>query len=345
MADLDTADGLLPAGLPVSFPLVQAGMGGVATPRLAAAVSEAGALGTVALYKLAADGCRATVEDTAALTARPFGVNVIPEVAGETLLRAQVTAAVSAMIDDRPMVLNSYGLPPAWLSSELEGSRFTLMVQVGTPDDASRAADLGARTVVLQGTEAGGHLLGQLPLDQLIIRTVALNAPVHLLAAGGVADGRRMRELCELGAAGWLLGTAFVAARESGAHELYKSALIDAQGERDTVVTDRFEIGWPRRPHRVLRSAVTDSPSALPSQFIAWTSVSGGRHPVPRGSAAAPTTETTGRIDEMARYAGHGCGAVRAVLPAADIVAALRESHDHALAASLPPKESVIHGT
>ncbi|MFI5800371.1 NAD(P)H-dependent flavin oxidoreductase [Streptomyces sp. NPDC051677] len=344
MTGSDTAHGRLPAGLPVSFPLVQAGMGGIATPRLAAAVSDAGALGTIALYKLAADSCRAAVVETAALTARPFGVNVIPEVAGDTLLRAQVGAAVQAMPDDRPMVLNSYGLPPAWLTSELEGSRFTLMVQVGTPDDAVRATELGARTVILQGTEAGGHLLGQLPLDELITGTVALNAPAYLVAAGGIADGRRMRRVCELGAEGWLLGTAFVAARESGAHELYKSALIDAGGEGDTVVSDRFEIGWPGRPHRVLRSPVTDSPSPLPSQFIAWTSVAGERHPVPRGSAAAPTTETTGRIDEMARYAGHGCGAVRAVLPAADIVAALRESHAHALAAALPTKESVTHG-
>ncbi|MFJ9566073.1 NAD(P)H-dependent flavin oxidoreductase [Streptomyces fuscichromogenes] len=343
MTGSDRARGLLPAGLPVAFPLVQAGMGGIATPQLAAAVSDAGALGTIALYKLSADSCRAAVLETATLTSRPFGVNVIPEVVGDPLLRAQVTAAANAMPDDRPMVLNSYGLPPSWLASELEGSRFTLMVQVGTPADAARAADLGARTVVLQGTEAGGHLLGQLPLTELLTKTRALNPPVHLVAAGGIEDGRRLCELGELGAEGWLLGTAFVAARESGAHELYKTALIDADGAADTVVSDRFEIGWPGRRHRVLRSTVTDSPSPLPSQFIAWTSVAGRRHPVPRGSAAVPTTETTGRIDEMARYAGQGCGAVRAVLPAADIVDAFRHSHAHA--AALSTKESVTHGT
>src|SRR5438046_135902 len=87
--------------LAVDFPLVQAGMGGVATPALAAAVSEAGALGTVALYKLGAEESRAAVADTAARTSRTFGVNVIPEVAGGGLLRQQVEATLAALPDQR----------------------------------------------------------------------------------------------------------------------------------------------------------------------------------------------------------------------------------------------------
>lgn len=325
--------------LGVEFPLVQAGMGGIATPALAAAVSAAGALGTVALYKLDAAESRAIVADVAARTSRVFGVNVIPEVAGDTLVRRQIEAVLAALPGDRPAVINTYGLPPRWLADALPAGRHRLLVQVGCADDAARAADLGARVVALQGTEAGGHHLGRQTLRSLVAETASRDLGVPLLAAGGLHAGpdaaRQLAELIRLGAGGWMMGTAFVATPESGAHPDYRQALLGA-GSDDTVVTDRFDIGWPGRRHRVLRSAITDDATRPSSSLIAWTTVAGAPHPVFRGSAAAPTIDVSGRVHEMARYAGTGVAATHDVVPAAEIVARIRRAHADAPSLQTP---------
>lgn len=307
------------AALGVRQPVVQAGMGGVAGPRLAAAVSQAGGLGTVALYKSDAAQAEAAVRATAALTEGTFGVNVIPEVAGD-LLEVQVQAAFGAA--DRPLVLNSYGLPPRRLVERLHRAGHRVLVQVGSVADTLAATDLGADVVALQGIEAGGHLLGDQPLADLLAAVCAAGPTVPLLVAGGIHDGAQVREWLSRGAAGVLCGTAFVVAAESAAHPDYKAAVV-AAAAGDTVITDRFSIGWPGRRHRVLRSPVTDSPHPPSGRFIAWTTVMGGRRPIPCGSAAVATEETDGRVDHMARYAGVGSHAVTAVEPAATIVARL----------------------
>ncbi|MFH8728614.1 nitronate monooxygenase [Streptomyces termitum] len=309
------------AALGVAFPLVQAGMGGIAGPALAAAVADAGALGTVALYKAAPDEAAALVRDTAARTAGTFGVNVIPEVADQ-LLAGQIRAVLDAA--DRPLVLNSYGLPPAGLARLVTDAGHRLLVQTGTPEDAARADGLGAAALALQGTEAGGHHLGTLPLRTLLARTAAALPGRVLLAAGGLHDAADLAALLDAGASGCLCGTAFVAAAESAAHPAYKQALVTT-GEDGTTITDRFTIGWPGRAHRVLRGPVTEAPEPPPARFIAWTTVADGRRrPVPLGSAAAPTTEAEGRVDDMARYAGLGTARITAVTPAAAVVARYR---------------------
>ncbi|MEU1422625.1 nitronate monooxygenase [Kitasatospora sp. NPDC005751] len=313
------------AALGVEFPLAQAGMGGIAGPALAAAVSEAGALGTVALYK----GDRALavelIGDTARRTARTFGVNLIPEVSGR-LLPEQIGALIEAA--DRQLVLNSYGLPPEAEARRVLDAGHRLVIQVGTPEEAAAAAALGAHAVVLQGTEAGGHHLGTRPLAELL---AAYDQEPPALVAGAVTDGAGLLAALRAGASGALCGTVFVTTAESAAHDDYKTAVVAATGA-DTLITDRFSIGWPGRPHRVLRGPVTDSPEPPPATLIAWTTVMGVRRPVPRGSAAAPTVEAEGRIDAMARYAGLGSGRITAVEPAGRVVARLREEFRAALA-------------
>jgi nitronate monooxygenase len=316
--------------LGVDFPLVQAGMGGVAGPALAAAVSDSGALGTVALYKSSGDQAAALVADTASRTAAAFGVNVIPEVAGR-LLPEQVRVLLDRT--DRQLVLNSYGLLPRDLAAQVLAAGHRLLVQVGTPADAATAAELGAHAVVLQGVEAGGHHLGGLGLRELLAG-YDLEPPVF--AAGAVATGTDLFDAVADGASGALCGTAFVATVESAAHPAYKDALVRAGGA-DTVVTDRYGIGWPGRRHRVLRGPVTASPEPLPANLIAWTTVMGVRRPVPRGSAAAPTVEAEGLVEQMAQYAGLACGAVRAVEPAAAVVARIRAEFAAAVAAAADP--------
>ncbi|MFG2824425.1 NAD(P)H-dependent flavin oxidoreductase [Kitasatospora sp. NPDC048365] len=314
------------AAIGVPFPLIQAGMGGVAGPALAAAVSDAGALGTVALYKSDAALAAALVDDTAARTDRTFSVNVIPEVA-DRLLDAQIAAVLDRA--DRRIAVNSYGLPPERTAAAVLAAGHRLIVQTGSSAEARIAAGLGAHAVVVQGVQAGGHHLGGQPLEELLADAAGVGVPVF--AAGAVATGSDLLEAVRRGASGALCGTLFVAAAESAAHPDYKAALTAARAA-DTVVTERFSIGWPGRPHRVLRSPVTESAEPLPAALIAWTTVMGARRPVPRGSAAAPTAEAEGLVGEMARYAGLGCGAVTAVEPAAALVGRLRAEFAAALA-------------
>jgi nitronate monooxygenase len=323
MAPQAAADARLAIGaraLGVRFPVVQAGMGGVAGPRLAAAVSRAGALGTVALYRSPAAGCARLVSEAAALTDRPFAVGVVPEVAGP-LLTEQLAAVLAAA--DRPLVLTSFGPPPAAFAAAVRAAGHRLLVQVGTAEQAGAAFDQGADLLALQGAEAGGRHLGAVPARLLLAQVVAHGLPVPLLTAGGLHDGRQLRAAAAAGAHGAVVGTLFAAAAESRAHPDYRGALV-AAGPGTTVVTDRFALGWPGRRHRVLAGPVTDAERPPPAAVIGWLTQDGVRHPVPRGAATVPTDRVEGAIDEMARYAGTGSAAIRAVLPAARLVERLR---------------------
>lgn len=309
--------GVLTTLLGVRFPLVQAGMGGVAGPRLAAAVSEAGAAGVVALYRMRPPQIAAATCATSALTARSFGVNIIPELVGAAELAAQIDTVLHET--DARVFFTSFGLPGEAMGARIREAGRHLMVMVGSIEDAHRAAAQGATLVVLQGTEAGGHLLGTQPLDALVDDAIIAECPVPFLCAGGIADGHRFRELVARGAVGCLCGTVFVATAESMAHPTYKQRLVDASAE-DTRVTDLFDGGWPGRRHRVLRNPLTDLPQRLPRRFIGGLPIEGRHHPIARYSAMVPTATTDGSIDEMVMYGGTSVDGVISVPPAAERV-------------------------
>ncbi|MER7705177.1 nitronate monooxygenase [Kitasatospora sp. NPDC097605] len=336
MRDPAVADARLAIGaraLGVRFPLVQAGMGGVAGPRLAAAVSGAGALGTVALYRSTPAGCARLVARTAELTDRPFAVGVVPEVAGPLLLAEQLAAVLAAA--DRPLVLTSFGPPPAGFSATAKAAGHRLLVQVGSLEEARAALRHGADVLALQGEEAGGRHLGGTAVRRLLAEAVAGRLRVPLLVAGGLHSGRQLRAAAAAGAHGALAGTLFAAAAESDAHPEYRRALV-AAGPGATVVTDRFALGWPGRRHRVLAGPVTDAERPPPAAIVGWLTQDGVRHPVPRGAATVPTVRVEGAVDQMARYAGTGSAAIRAVLPAARLIERLR-AESAAGAPGFPP--------
>ena len=120
-----------------------------------------------------------------------------------------------------------------------------MLVQVASADAARAAADAGADALIVQGVEAGGHVqsvVGLLPLLAEVRRAVSL----PLLAAGGIADPASARAARAAGAAAVVMGTRFVASDECDAHPRYKARLLEAEG-RDTVLTELFDVGWPRR--------------------------------------------------------------------------------------------------
>ncbi|MEU0742263.1 nitronate monooxygenase [Streptomyces sp. NPDC006134] len=337
----------LAALLGLELPLLQAGMGAVAGPALCAQVSRAGAGGTLALYKEPPARAARLVREVAAATGgRPFGVNVVPEVTGAARCLEQLRAALPEL--PRNGFVTVFGLPADDAARAVRAAGHPLVVQVGTPADAGTALARGAAVLVLQGVEAGGHLLGGRPGDSLLAAVRARHPHAVLAVAGGIATGRDLADAVARGADGALAGTLFVPAAESAAHPEFKRRVVEAVAE-DTVVTSLFEIGWPRRPHRVLRNSLTAATERAPAAFIATTRVDGRPYPVPRYSAAAPGAATTGRVEEMAMYCGRSCTRVTAAHPAAATVARIRREYEEARALhdgshTIPPRVPPVPG-
>lgn len=126
--------------------------------------------------------------------------------------------------------------------------------------DAVRAVESGADVIVAQGTEGGGHV-GWMAMSVLVPMVVDAVAPVPVIAAGGIADGRGLAAALMLGADGVLCGTRFLASIESGLHPDHKQAILDSDGH-DTVLTEVPDIAagqvWPGAMSRVRRNAFID---------------------------------------------------------------------------------------
>ncbi|MET7757973.1 nitronate monooxygenase [Streptomyces sp. NPDC005389] len=318
----------LAALLGLELPLLQAGMGAVAGPDLCAAVSRAGAGGALALYKEPpARAARLAREVAATVGGRPFGVNVIPEVTGPDRCLEQLRAVLPQL--PRNGFVTTFGLPTTDMARAVRAAGHPLVVQIGTPADADTALGRGAAVLVLQGTEAGGHLLGEQAVDSLLAAVRARHPHAVLAVAGGIATGGDLAGAVARGADGAMAGTLFVPTAESTAHPEFKRRVVEAVAE-DTLVTSLFAIGWPHRPHRVLRNSLTAVAEHAPAAFIATTWVDGRPYPVPRYSAAAPGAATTGRVEEMAMYCGRSCTRVTAPHPAAAIIVRIRQEYEDA---------------
>jgi nitronate monooxygenase len=224
--------------LGVESPVVQAGMGGgLSRHELAAAVSEAGGLGTIAV-----NGAAAIERELAAargLTGRPIAVNILLPFARHSWFEAAAAADVVVTYWGTPRRRT----PGAWIH------------QCGSLTEARAAQAAGADAVILQGVEAGGHVRGTTPGLRLLAEArPALPTGYPLLLAGGIADGGDVREALEAGAAGAVAGTRFLLSEESRAHPEYRRRLVQAE---TTILTELFGMAWPA-PHRVVPNAATD---------------------------------------------------------------------------------------
>ncbi len=220
------------------LPIVQAGMGGgLAGHELAAAVSEAGGLGTIGI--LGPERLREEIAAARRLTDRPIAVNLLLVLAR----RAHFEAA-----EDADVLVTFWGKPRRRTSR-------TWIHQVGSVEEALAARDAGADAVIAQGVEAGGHVRGTVPAVELLDRVRGAVGPgFPVLSAGGVTGADEARERLDAGADGVVAGTRFLMSEESGAHPAYKQRLIEAN---ETVLTELFGLGWPA-PHRVVPNAATE---------------------------------------------------------------------------------------
>ncbi|MGH2904797.1 MAG: NAD(P)H-dependent flavin oxidoreductase [Solirubrobacteraceae bacterium] len=215
-------------------PIVQAGMGAVARHELAAAVSEAGGLGTIG-------GARAPIARELAagrkLTDRPIAVNLVLP-----LLRPGDVQAAA----DADVIVTFWGEP-----RRLAGA--TWVHQCGSVQEARAAEAAGANAVIAQGVEAGGHVRGTTPLLELVERVrAAIKVPV--LAAGGIVDRDSVRQALDAGAVAVVCGTRFLLSDQSRAHPDYKQRCLQADR---TVLTELFGFGWAEAPQRVVPNAAT----------------------------------------------------------------------------------------
>jgi nitronate monooxygenase len=313
-------------GLELSAPVVQAGMGGgISRHRLAAAVSEAGGLGTIAL-----NGAAAIERELAAarrLTGAPLAVNVLLPFARRDWFEAAAAADVVVTFWGAPR-RRTAGL---WLH------------QCGSVEEARRAQAAGADGVVVQGIEAGGHVRGRSPALDLLERVAAaLPRGYPLLLAGGIAERADVARALEAGAVAAVAGTRFLLSEESRAHPEYRRRLVQAD---TTVLTELFGLGWPA-PHRVVPNAATarwlEGDSRGPRLTRALNRLSGGpgaRHmpdwlldrivraqrpgsrlltPTPPVDDAPPALVDAGPL-----YAGETVARIGDVRPAAELVAEL----------------------
>jgi nitronate monooxygenase len=293
----------LAARLGVRHAIVQAPMANVQPPSLAAAVSEAGALGTIAGVPLSADQLRDAIKEVRAATDKPFGVNLF----SPPYMRDDVFEVV---LEERPAVFSfTFGpVDPAPL-------RERGIVVLGTATSVEEAKALDVDVVVAQGAEAGGHrgtFIGPfedalVPLAELVRQIVeAVDVPV--IAAGGIMDGGDIARMLGLGAQGAQLGTAFLFTPECATPQPW----LDALRTYETVVTPAYSGRHARAARTPFLEELMAGPPPLP-------------FPEQRAAVAA-------RPDAERFYLG-GTGARRArAMPAAELVRTLVEETEAASA-------------
>ena len=221
-------------GMP--YPILQTGMGWVATPALVAAACNAGAFGFLAAATLPPDRVEDAIARVRVQTDRPFGVNFLMDAPGadvivETLVRQRVRAA-------------GYNRSPdARLVARLKEAGVVCVPTCGAVKHAEKAEKLGADVIIVQGGEGGGHT-GSVPTS-LLVSQVVDRVGVPVVAAGGFRDGRGLVAALAFGAAGIAMGTRFLLTAESPVPDATKRRYLDAAVD-DVVVTRQVD-GLPQR--------------------------------------------------------------------------------------------------
>jgi enoyl-[acyl-carrier protein] reductase II len=229
--------------LGIQYPIIQGGMAWVADYHLAAAVSDAGGMGLIGAASAPAEVVREQIRKGKELTDKPFGVNVM-------LMNPNADEVAKVIVEEGiKVVTTGAGNPgrfmPMWKEAGIKV--IPVVASVGLAKMMERA---GADAVVAEGTESGGHI-GSATTMTLVPQVVdALHIPV--IAAGGIADGRGFAAAMMLGAQAVQMGTRFVTAKESIAHENYKQKILKAK-DIDSEVTGRST----GHPVRCIRNKMT----------------------------------------------------------------------------------------
>ncbi|KAL8521137.1 hypothetical protein ACS0TY_011617 [Phlomoides rotata] len=309
------------------YGIVQAPLGpDVSGPELVAAVANAGALGFLRAPDWESpDYLRQLIKKTRTLTDKPFGVGVVLAFPHEENIRV--------ILEEKVAVLQvSWGECTEAFVLQAHQSGVKVVPQIGSFEEAKKAVEVGVDAIIVQGVEAGGHVIGQDGLITLLPRVVDLvgDRDIPVIAAGGIVDERGYVAALALGAQGVALGTRFVATEESNAHPIYKRKLVEMQKTEYTGVFGRAR--WPDAPHRVLKTPFFMDWRSLPSHenesnqpIIGRTVIHEVEKEVRRFGGTVPNATTTGDIESMAMYAGEGVCLINEIIPATQVIRRLVE--------------------
>lgn len=342
--------------LGLALPIIQAPMAGVSTPAMAAAVSNAGGLGSIGVGAVDAGGARAMIDAVRGATNRPFNVNLFchapavrdaakeaawiealrprfaahgaePPAALTEIYRSFVEddAMLAMLLEARPAIVSfHFGLPDATRIAALRDAGITLIASATSLAEGRAVAAAGIDAVVAQGYEAGGHRGAFDPDgDDERLGTMALTRllvralDLPVIAAGGIMDGAGIAAALTLGAQAAQLGTAFIAAPESSADQGYRAALAGAER---TVMT-RAISGRPARAIVNRFTALDIDPADVPAYPVAYD----------LGKALNAAAKAQGDHGYGAQWAGQAAPLARA-LPAAELLAVLGEEMREAFA-------------
>ena len=303
----------------IQHPIVLAPMGGASGGALAAAVSNAGGLGLVGGARADLAWLDSELSIAARTCSRPWGVGFQSWATEPATIERALGAGPAA-------VMLSFG-DPRPLATPVRAAGTALLVQVVDLDEAREALDVGADVIVAQGTEGGGHG-GRRSALPFIPAVVDLAAPVPVLAAGGIADGRGVAAALALGAAGVLLGTRFLVAAEALVSPAVHEAILAGSGA-DTARSRVSDIArgapWPARyPARTLRNAFFDRWLGREDDLVA----DGCAQQAYRDAVAA------GELPAEPVWASEAIDLITEVSPAAEIVATLAAGAEQALASA-----------
>lgn len=328
--------------LGIEWPIIQAPMAGVSTPAMAAAVAEAGGLGSLGVGAMTSAAAAGAIEAVRALTRRAFNVNVFchrparadaareaawlqqlgaefermgarPPVALQAIYRSFIedVPMLQLLLASRPRVVSfHFGLPGADTLRALHDAGIVLLATATCLEEARIIVDAGIDAVIAQGYEAGGHrgvFDPQAADDALgtlsLTRCLVRALEVPVIAAGGIMDGAGVAAALRLGASAVQLGTAFVACDESAADAAYRAALF-SDAARHTVMT-RAISGRPARclANRFTALGARIGPDQVPDYPRAYDA----------GKALNAAAKAAGETGYGAQWAGQGAPLARAL--------------------------------
>lgn len=206
--------------LNIKYPIFCGAMGGIAKPELVAAVSEAGGMGILMTAGSKPEAVREQVRQTRELTDKPFGANV-------AIISGNAQEVLDILLEEGVKFFTTGAGDPIPLIDKIHDANALIFPVVPSARVAKKVEDAGADGVVVEGTEAGGHV-GQSTTFTLTRQAAAAVDHIPVIAAGGVADGHGVVAAYALGAKGVQVGTAFVASEEAPIHENYKKAIVNA---------------------------------------------------------------------------------------------------------------------
>lgn len=352
--------------LGIAYPIIQGPFGGLSTPKLVAAVSNAGGMGSYGAQGLTPAAITDTISQIRSLTTNPFAINLwvstedpAARTSGEAEFNRSLKAIAPlieslggtppkytpysptrfedqarAIIDSRAPVFSFiFGIPPREMLDECRAKGIVTIGTATTPDEAAAIESAGADLVVASGFEAGGHRGSFLrPSEESLTGSFALipqtvdRVRIPVIAAGGIADPRGIVAALALGAQAAQIGTAFLACDESGAHPRHRATILSGSAARTALTR-----GFTGRLARGVRNQLLETLSAPDAAPLPY--------PLQRHLVRHLTTlaENSGNTGLMSMWSGQSAGLARHTNAAelfADLVAGVS-----ALFSYLAPKQ------